>query len=39
MFNCTAQFHNIHKYLKCNVNAAVVQRVFCDQVITLHIGH
>jgi len=39
MYNCTAEFHSIHKYLNCNVNAAAVQRVFCDQVITLHTGH
>lgn len=39
MSNCKAEFHTIHKYLNYNVNAAVVQRVLCDQLITLNTAH
>jgi len=40
LYSRISQYAQVHK---CNVilltNAAVVQRVFCDQIITLHTGH
>jgi hypothetical protein len=37
--NSKTEFHTIHQYLKCNVNAAAVQRVLFNEVIALRTGH